>query len=86
MGDTGSSTPDRTVWGRVALALATALLILAAACSSSATKPPPTEPFNLRIYAALGDSYAAGEGLAPFEADSGPCHCSPSAYPRAIAA
>ncbi len=74
------------MWGRVALALGTALLILAAACSSSATKPPPTEPFNLRIYAALGDSYAAGEGLAPFEADSGPCHRSPSAYPRVIAA
>jgi len=39
-----------------------------------------------RIYAALGDSYAAGEGLPPFEPDSGRCHRSPSAYPRLVAA
>lgn len=37
------------------------------------------------MYAALGDSYAAGEGLGPFDADSGGCHRSPSAYPRAVA-
>src|SRR5436190_1411556 len=37
-------------------------------------------------YAAVGDSYAAGEGLIPFEPDSGPCHRSASAYPRLVAA
>jgi len=65
------------------------VLLLAAACSSTGpatTQSPPTEPFRPRIYAALGDSYAAGEGLAPFEADSGPCHRSASAYPRLLAA
>lgn len=63
--------------------------MVATACSSSggagptANAAPPLKP---HIYAALGDSYAAGEGLAPFEADSGPCHRSPSAYPRLVAA
>jgi lysophospholipase L1-like esterase len=62
---------------------------VATACSSSggggqADKAPA--PLKPRIYAAVGDSYAAGEGLAPFEADAGPCHRSPSAYPRLVAA
>ncbi|MDQ6727020.1 MAG: SGNH/GDSL hydrolase family protein [Actinomycetota bacterium] len=64
------------------------LLLVAAACSSSgspARKAAPA-PLKPRIYAALGDSYAAGEGLPPFEADSGACHRSPSAYPRLVAA
>jgi lysophospholipase L1-like esterase len=43
-------------------------------------------PLRPQRYAALGDSYASGEGLTPFEADSGGCHRSPSAYPRAVAA
>jgi lysophospholipase L1-like esterase len=71
----------------VAVAL---LVLLAVACSSSSstatgtttTTAPPLKP---RIYAALGDSYAAGEGLAPFEADSGDCHRSPQGYPRFVA-
>jgi lysophospholipase L1-like esterase len=46
----------------------------------------PPQGFHPRDYAALGDSYAAGEGLAPFEADSGDCHRSASAYPRLLAA
>jgi lysophospholipase L1-like esterase len=37
-------------------------------------------------YAALGDSYASGEGLAPFEAGGGACNRSPAAYPRLVAA
>lgn len=73
------------------------MLLVAAGCSSSSsssrsstgsgpatsTTLPPLKP---RIYAALGDSYAAGEGLPPFEAGSGQCHRSPSAYPRLVAA
>jgi len=65
------------------------VLLVAAGCSSSgsstgrAASPAPLRP---RIYAALGDSYAAGEGLPPFEPDSGRCHRSPSAYPRLVAA
>src|SRR4051812_29439683 len=42
---------------------------------------PPLKP---RLYAALGDSYAAGEGLPPYEA--GACHQSASAYPSVVAA
>jgi lysophospholipase L1-like esterase len=60
------------------------VLTLAAACQSTGTGD--TAPrFRPKNYAALGDSYAAGEGLAPFDADSGPCHRSPSAYPRLVA-
>jgi lysophospholipase L1-like esterase len=47
---------------------------------------PPLPPLKPTIYAALGDSYAAGEGLPPFEPDAGACHRSPSAYPRVVAA
>jgi len=66
------------------VALTTVLLLLATACSSLVTST--AQPFHPRIYAAVGDSYAAGEGLPPFEADSGRCHRSPSAYPRVVAA
>jgi len=65
----------------------TAIVLLAVAgCRSSATPSKAAPPLRPRIYAALGDSYAAGEGLAPFDADSGRCHRSPSAYPRLVAA
>lgn len=82
------------------MALAACVLVVAAGCASSSSSstsspskkapskraPAATPPFRPRIYAALGDSYAAGEGLAPFEADSGRCHRSPMAYPRLLAA
>ncbi len=64
-------------------------MLVAAGCSSSGSSAPAGKaapPLKPRIYAALGDSYAAGEGLPPFEADSGSCHRSPSAYPRLVAA
>lgn len=70
--------------------MAVALLLLTAACSSSSpsstASTSTSAPLKPRIYGALGDSYAAGEGLAPFEADSGNCHRSPQAYPRLVAA
>jgi len=63
------------------------LALLAAACGSSSgskatstTTPPAT-----RRYSAVGDSYASGEGLFPFEADSSRCHRSPQGYPRLVA-
>ncbi|HEX3623481.1 MAG TPA: SGNH/GDSL hydrolase family protein [Acidimicrobiales bacterium] len=65
------------------------VFLVTAACSSSSKGLSPTStsaPLKPRIYAALGDSYAAGEGLAPFEADSGNCHRSPQAHPRLVAA
>lgn len=68
------------------LVAAALVAVAAAGCSSSSHPSPPPTTFRPRIYAALGDSYAAGEGLAPFESDSGPCHRSPSAYPRVVAA
>ena len=66
--------------------LATLTLLLVAGCSPSPAPKAAPPPFHPKIYAALGDSYAAGEGLPPFEADSGACHRSPFAYPRLIAA
>lgn len=69
--------------------LAAVVLVVAAGCSSSSrssSSPALHRPFRPTIYAALGDSYAAGEGLPPFEAGSGACHRSPSAYPRLVAA
>jgi lysophospholipase L1-like esterase len=66
------------------LAVAVAVLLVVSGCSSSSPAAAPR--LKPRIYAALGDSYAAGEGLAPFEADSGRCHRSPQAYPRLLAA
>jgi lysophospholipase L1-like esterase len=63
------------------------MCVVAAGCSSSgpsgSTAAPPLHP---QRYTALGDSYASGEGLRPFESDSGACHRSPSAYPRVVAA
>jgi lysophospholipase L1-like esterase len=59
---------------------------VASGCQSSPTPKAAAPPFRPKIYAALGDSYAAGEGLPPFEADSGACHRSPLAYPRLVAA
>jgi lysophospholipase L1-like esterase len=63
-----------------------AVFVLAAGCSSAGPAANTAPPLRPQRYAALGDSYASGEGLRPFEADSGPCHRSPSAYPRAVAA
>jgi len=40
-----------------------------------------TEPFR---YVAMGDSYASGEGLDPFDAGAGDCHRSQRAHPRLI--
>jgi lysophospholipase L1-like esterase len=73
------------------MAAAACTLMVAGGCTSSATSKAASTsttsaPLKPRIYAALGDSYAAGEGLPPFEADSGRCHRSPSAYPRLVAA
>jgi lysophospholipase L1-like esterase len=58
----------------------------------SITVPAPAAPsvpsvpaLKPRLYAALGDSYAAGGGLVPVEAGSGACRRSPSAYPRVLA-
>lgn len=61
------------------------VLALVPGCSSPSPSDAPA-PLHPRIYAALGDSYAAGEGLPPFEADAGPCHRSPQGYPRLVAA
>jgi lysophospholipase L1-like esterase len=80
------SAPDRphSTAGRrrLLLCLALAVLAVAAGCSSSS----PATRLRPQRYVALGDSYASGEGLSPFEADSGECHRSPSAYPRLVAA
>jgi lysophospholipase L1-like esterase len=64
------------------------VLLPVTACRSSPSSGAPgaPEPFRPRNYAALGDSYAAGEGLPPFEPGSGDCDRSPSAYPRLVAA
>lgn len=75
----------RSTHTRRRTALVAGLFLVAGACSSSPDRPAPA-PLKPRIYAALGDSYASGEGLRPFEADSGACHRSPSAYPRVAAA
>lgn len=71
--------------GRALWWVGAVVFVLAAGCSSAgpAATAPPLRP---QRYAALGDSYASGEGLRPFEADSGACHRSPVAYPRVTAA
>ena len=62
--------------------------MLLTACRSTAGGGGPgaaAQPFHPRNYAALGDSYASGEGLPPFEPGSGDCDRSPAAYPRLVA-
>ena len=65
-----SMAPSRTVWSALA-----AVVLLGAAFvglkGASATKPPSVR------YDALGDSYAAGFGVEPYD---GPCRRSRSAY------
>ena len=66
-----------------ALALALAVLVLAVSCRSTGGAQAP-QPFRPRNYAALGDSYAAGEGLPPYDPGSGECDRSGSGYPRLV--
>ena len=62
------------------------ILLVAMTGCRSASPPAAPAPPRLHRYAALGDSYASGEGLAPFEPDARGCHRSPLAYPRLVAA
>lgn len=70
---------------RQGVALAAMAAVICAALAVAAPKPagavPVTEPFR---YVAMGDSYASGEGLDPFESGSGDCHRSPRAHPRLV--
>lgn len=66
------------------MAGACALLVLGPTCRS-AGGPKASPPPVTRRYSAVGDSYASGEGLSPFEADSGRCHRSPRSYPGVVA-
>jgi lysophospholipase L1-like esterase len=49
-------------------------------------QPPPPPPAPARTYAALGDSYSAGQGIPPFESGThtshNKCHRSSRAYPN----
>jgi len=61
---------------------------LTVACGSSSGSrggaTTTTQPATRR-YSAVGDSYASGEGLFPFEADASRCHRSAQGYPRLVA-
>jgi hypothetical protein len=60
-------------------------VVLAAAASAGAVTTPPAPGGPAYKYVALGDSYASGEGLSPFQAgsdtSSDQCHRSLRSYP-----
>jgi lysophospholipase L1-like esterase len=68
------------------LAVAAATGIFATAAGSAAEEPPV---LRSPVYAALGDSYSAGEGVAPYEPGTddltNKCHRSEVAWPKLIA-
>jgi lysophospholipase L1-like esterase len=78
-------TWSRVASGALALALSGAALVPGAATAD----PGPSDPQPARTVA-LGDSYASGEGLSPYQPGTDTtldrCHRSPRAYPELLAA